>query len=114
MSIQMYVYKRNFDVQKAERFLKERKVAFQTLDLKKHKLGRREVELFAKGKGVKYIIDLEDEKVKSHPIAYTFDKDQMIDYLLENPQFLKTPVIRMGQKVIIGFDEDELNSMISI
>ena len=113
MSIQMYVYKRNFDVQKAERFLKERKIVYQTLDLKKHKLGRREVELFAKGKGVKSIIDLEDEKVKSHPIAYTFDQDQMIDYLLENPQFLKTPVIRMGQKVIIGFDEDELNLMIS-
>lgn len=114
MSIQMYVYKRNFEVQKAERFLKERKVAFQTLDLKKHKLGRREVELFAKGKGVKSIIDLEDEKVKSHPIAYTFDTEQIIDYLLENPQFLKTPLIRLGQKVIIGFDEDELNLMISI
>ena len=87
MSIQMYVYKRNFDVQKAERFLKERKIVYQTLDLKKHKLGRREVELFAKGKGVKSIIDLEDEKVKSHPIAYTFDQDQMIDYLLEKINF---------------------------
>ena len=114
MSIQLYVYKRNFDVQKAERFLKERKIAFQTLDLKKHKLGRRELELFAKGKGVKSIINLEDENVKSHPIAYTFDQSQMIDYLLDNPQFLLSPIIRLGQKVIIGFDENELNRMISI
>ena len=41
MSIQLYVYKRNFDVQKAERYFKERKIAYQAVDLKKHRLGRR-------------------------------------------------------------------------
>ena len=109
----MYVYKKNFDVQKAERFLKERKIAFQTMDLKKHRLGRRELELFAQSKGVKAIINMEDEAVKSHPIAYTFDTAQMIDYLLENPRFLINPIIRMGQKVLIGFDESELSKMIN-
>ena len=48
MSVQIYVYKRNFDVQKAERFFKERRIACQTVDLKKHRLGRREIELFAR------------------------------------------------------------------
>lgn len=113
MSIQLYLYKRNFDVQKAERFLKERKIIYQTLDLRKHRLGRRELELFAQAKGVKAIINFEDEKVKSHPIAYTFDSGAMIDYLMEKPQFLISPIIRMGQKILIGFNEDELNSMIS-
>lgn len=113
MNIQLYFYKRNFDVQKAERFLKERKITFQTLDLKKHKLGRRELELFSRESGVQSIIDMADQKVKSHPIAYTFDQDQMITYLLDHPQFLKNPIIRFGQKILIGFDESELDRMMS-
>ncbi len=113
MSIQLYLYKKNFDVQKTERFLKERKINYQMMDLKKHKLGRRELELFAQSKGIKAIINFEDEKVKSHPIAYTFDRDAMIDYLLEKPEFLISPIIRMGQKILIGFNESELKAMVN-
>ena len=34
MNIQIYCLKRNFDVQKAERFFKERRVPYQLVDLK--------------------------------------------------------------------------------
>ena len=34
MNIQMYVSKKNFDVQKAERFFKERRITVQVMDLK--------------------------------------------------------------------------------
>lgn len=113
MSIQLYLYKKNFEVQKAERYLKERKITYQMVDLKKHRLGRREIELFAQAKGVKSIINFEDEKVKSHPIAHTFDSGAMIDYLLEKPEFLISPIIRMGQKILIGFNEEDLNGLIN-
>ena len=109
MNIQMYVYKRNFDVQKAERFLKERRIPFQAVDLKKHKLGRRELELFARGRGVRALINVEDEAVKSHPIVYTTDQERMLDYLMDTPQFLVCPILRDGQKVVVGFDEAEMN-----
>ncbi len=112
MSIQLYVYKRNFDVQKVERYLKERKIAYQAVDLKKHRLGRRELELFARGRGVKAIINLEDEAVKSHPIAYAPNEQTMLDYLMENPQFMISPIIRNGQKVVVGFDEIALQGLI--
>ena len=102
MSIQLYVYKRNFDVQKAERYFKERKIPYQAVDLKKHRLGRRELELFARGRGVKAIINLEDE---AHPIAYAPNEQVMLDYLMENPQFLISPIIRSGQKIVVGFEE---------
>ena len=39
--LQMYVSKKNFDVQKAERFFKERRIQIQVMDLKKHRLGER-------------------------------------------------------------------------
>ncbi len=112
MSIQLYVYKRSFDVQKAERYLKERRIAYQAVDLKKHRLGRRELELFAKGRGARAILNLEDEAVRSHPIAYAPDEQTVLDYLMENPQFLISPIIRDGQKVLIGYDEAELKKLI--
>lgn len=107
--IQLYVYKRNFDVQKAERFLKERRVAYQSVDLKKHRLGRRELELFAqKAGGARALVNDADEAVRSHPICYTNDAGRMLEYLMEMPQFLRTPILRDGQKVMVGFQEDEL------
>ena len=114
MSIQLYVYKRNFDVQKAERYFKERKISYQTVDLKKHRLGRRELELFARGRGVKGIINLADETVRSHPIAYAPNEHMMLDYLMENPQFLISPVIRSGQKVVVGFDEAAIQGLAEV
>ena len=111
MSIQIYVYKRNFDVQKAERYFKERNIPYQAVDLKKHRLGRRELELFARGRGVKGIINMEDEGVRSHPIAYAPNEQMMLDYLMENPQFLISPIIRSGQKVVVGFDEASIQGL---
>ena len=34
MNIQLYISKKNFDVQKAERFFKERRIKVQVMDLK--------------------------------------------------------------------------------
>ena len=111
MSIQLYVYKRKFDVQKAERYFKERNIPYQAVDLKKHRLGRRELELFARGRGVKGIINMEDEAVRTHPIAYAPNEQIMLDYLMENPQFLISPIIRNGQKVVVGFEEAAIQSL---
>ena len=50
-NIQIYYVKRSFDVQKAERFFKERRVPFQAVDMRRHAPGKREIELFARADG---------------------------------------------------------------
>ena len=103
MNIQIYSGKKNFDVQKAERYFKERRIPFQTLDLKKHRLGEREIRLMLSAVGREQLIDREDKKVKEHPACY-YDRDEMlIPAIQENPWLLKTPVVRNGNKVTIGF-----------
>jgi arsenate reductase len=114
MNIQLYALKKSFEVQKAERFLKERRIPYQLVDLKKHRLGKRELELFARPHGVRALINLEDTAVKSHPIAYTTDADRMMEYLLEQPSFLRTPLIRDGNRVMVGFDEQMMLSWIKL
>lgn len=111
MGIQMYWHKRNFETQKAERWFKERRIPFQSMDLSKHRLGQREVELFIRGTSARAILDLEDLKVKSHPAAYTTNAQTIIEYVLENPRLLRSPIIRSGNAVLIGFDEAQLATM---
>lgn len=109
MNLLLYVYKRNFDTQKAERFLKERKIPFQVMDLKKHRLGMRELELFARKVGARGLMDLQNKTVKSHPAAHTPDEQAILAYLAESPQLLRSPILRDGQRVMVGFDPQELS-----
>ena len=103
--LQMYVSKKNFDVQKAERFFKERRIQIQVLDLKKHKLGERELQVLARG-GLSELIDREDGRVKEHPACY-YDRDSLIlPAVLEAPWLLKSPILRNGTKVTVGYQPE--------
>ena len=106
MNIQLYISKKNFDVQKAERFFKERRIKVQVMDLKKHKLGERELQVFAKGRGLEALLDLEDKKVAAHPAAFNSIESYLMQYFIECPWLLKAPIVRNGSKVTIGYQPD--------
>lgn len=106
MTIQMYVSKKSFDVQKAERFFKERRVAVQVMDLKKHKLGEREVQAMARAGGLQNLIDREDKKVKEHPACYYNQDGLLMAAILETPWLLKSPILRCGSKVTVGYQPE--------
>lgn len=107
MSIQMYVSKKNFDVQKAERFFKERRVQVQVMDLKKHRLGEREVQTLSRAQGLSALIDRDDKRVKEHPACY-YDRDSLLlDAVLECPWLLKAPILRCGSNVTVGYQPEE-------
>ena len=105
MSLRIYSLKKNFAVQKAERFFKERRVQAQLVDLKKHRLGLRELQLFARAAGgARNLVDRENINAMSHPVAHTDNEAVILDYLMEKPEFLRTPIVRDGQRVVIGED----------
>ena len=102
MNIQIYCGKKNFDAQKAERYFKERRIPFQSQDLKKHRLGEREIRLMLDAVGMENLIDREDKKVKEHPACYYNQAEMLIGAILENPWLLKTPIVRNGNKITSG------------
>ncbi len=112
MNIQIYALKRNFDTQKAERFFKERRIPYQLLDLKKHKIGQREIALFARRLGAQNLVDRQSPEALSHPVAHTDDDSYVLECLLENPKFLRTPIVRNGEQVTLGADENTWNAWI--
>ncbi len=103
MNIQIYAAKKNFDVQKAERYFKERRIPFQSLDLKKHRLGEREIRLMLNTAGMENLLDREDKRVKEHPACYYDRAELLIPAIQENPWLLKTPIVRNGNQITIGF-----------
>ena len=104
MNIQLYVSKKNFDVQKAERYFKERRITVQVMDLKKHRLGEREVQAMARALGgMQNLIDREDKKVKEHPACYYNQDGLLLEAVLETPWLLKAPIVRNGSKFTVGY-----------
>ena len=107
-TIQLYISKKNFDAQKAERFFKERRVQVQVMDLKKHRLGDREILLFARAAGgIMNLIDREDKKVKEHPACYQDREELLLEAIREDPFLLRSPIVRCGQKAAVGLCPEE-------
>lgn len=106
MNIQIYSGKKNFDVQKAERYFKERRIPVQMMDLKKHPLGEREIRLMLQRIGAEQLIDREDKKVREHPACYYNQESLLIPAIQEAPWLLKTPIVRNGNQMTVGYQPD--------
>ena len=104
--IQLYFAKRNPDVLKAERFFKERRVPVQVVDLTRHKLGRRELEVFARAAGgALNLVDRSTPRALERPVAHMSTDSLILDALLDDPTALRLPIVRDGQRAAIGVDE---------
>lgn len=106
MNIQIYAAKKNPDVLKAERFFKERRIPYQMMDLKKHKLGRRELELFARAAGgAQALVDRSSQKALERPVAHMSSDSLILDALMDDPSALVSPIVRNGSKATVGAQE---------
>ena len=107
VNIQIYAAKKNPDVLKAERFFKERRISYQTMDLKKHKLGKKELELFVRAAGgAQALVDRSSQKALERPVAHMSSDALIVEALLDDPAALVSPIVRNGNKVTIGAQED--------
>ena len=101
MNIQIFGKSKCFDTKKAERYFKERKVKFQSIDLPRFGMSPRELESVVSCVGLEALIE---EKAKDAQIlkylAYDADKLQK---LFENPSLIKTPIVRNGKKATVGY-----------
>ncbi len=103
MAFQIYVSKKNFDTQKADRYFKERRIPVQILDLKKHRLGEREIRLMLRQIGISDLLDREDKKVKEHPACYYNQPELLLSAIQEAPWLLRSPIVRNGEKMTAGY-----------
>ena len=104
MNIQIFGKSKCFDTKKAERYFKERRVKYQAIDLLRFGMSRGEFNSVKNAVGLEAMInyDARDAEILQY-LAYTEDKEEK---LLENPAFIKTPIVRNGKQATVGYCPD--------
>ena len=107
MNIQVFGKSKCFDTKKAERYFKERRIKYQYIDIVKFGFSPKEFDAVIRGVGgIDNLIDWE----KNHPditlMQYMEDKMAKEDKVYDDPNLAKTPVVRNGKFVTVGYCPD--------
>ena len=95
MNIQIFGKSKCFDTKKAERWFKERRIRFQSIDLGKYGISPGELKSVLNAVGLEALVD------PKHPdaalLAYlAYDADKV-------DRLLKTPIVRNGRQATVGY-----------
>ena len=104
MNIQIFGKSKCFDTKKAERWFKERRVGFQSVDLLRYGMSGGEFDsvLRAVG-GVDKLVDWDKKSLEIDLLRYLGDERAREDRLFENPALMKTPVVRNDRQATVGY-----------
>ena len=104
MNIQIFGKNKCFDTKKAERWFKERRVKYQSVDLMRFGLSGKEFDsvLRAVG-GIDNLIDWDSKDPDVTLLKYMDDRIAREDKVFDNPALMKTPIVRNGKAATVGF-----------
>ena len=124
MNIQIFGMKKCNDTKKAERFFKERGIKYQFIDMKEKGMSKGEFTSVAqanggmenminwegrtKSGGLRSCADRSGAETDQDTLAlikYIADEDKL-EKILENPQVIKTPVVRNGKQSTLGYQPE--------
>ncbi len=107
LNIQIFGTKKCNDTKKAERYFKERGIPYQFIDMKEKGMSKGEFNTVAQANGgMENMINLEcKDKDLLALIRYIAEEDKLAK-ILENPQVIKTPVVRNGKQSTLGYQPD--------
>ena len=104
MNIQIFGKNKCFDTKKAERYFKERRIQFQSIDLKRYGMSGKEFDsvLRAVG-GIDNLIDWDSKDPDVTLMKYMDDQRAKEDKVFDNPLLMKTPIVRNGKQATAGY-----------
>ena len=107
MNIQIFGKSKSFDTKKAERYFKERRIKFQSIDLVRYGMSGKEFDsvLRAVG-GIDTLIDWESKSPEVTLMKYMDDKRAKEDKVFDYPELMKAPVVRNGKEATVGYRPD--------
>jgi len=101
MNIQIIGINGCSDTRKAGRYFKERRIQFQFRDLNEKGLAKGELENITRVIPLEELIDREGKQFKKRNLQYMIFNIE--EELLNDPLLLKTPIVRNGKEVTIGY-----------
>ncbi len=107
MNIQIFGTKKCNDTKKAERFFKERGIKFQSIDMKQKGMSKGEFNSVAQvNGGIDNMINPNCKDKNLLAMLQYLSPEDKLQKILENPQVIKTPVVRNGKKSTLGYQPD--------
>lgn len=104
MNIQIFGTKKCNDTKKAERFFKERGIKFHYRDFAEKGMSKGELDNIKRVFDVEDLIDKEGKEYKKRNLQYIIHDIE--EELLSDPLLFKTPIVRNGNKVTLGFEPE--------
>lgn len=102
MNIQIFGAK-GFETQKAERYFKERKISYQSIDLYKYGLSKGEFDSVKAAVGIKDLINVSSKEYVSLNMQKLGIGKVAEDVLFKNPKLYNSPIVRYGRKATVGY-----------
>jgi arsenate reductase (glutaredoxin) len=108
MDVQIFGTLKCPNTRKAQRFFKERRVRIHFVDLKQRPASVGELRRFRQKFGVGTLLDRESRRFRDRGLhAAHLSEDRTFDLLVEDPLLLRTPLVRAGDRLTVGFAEPE-------
>ena len=107
MNIQIFGSKKCNDTKKAQRFFKERGIKFQFIDMKEKGMSKGEFNSVAQvNGGIENMIDWNGKDQDTLALIKYIAEEDKLEKILENPQVIKTPLVRNGKQFTIGYQPE--------
>ncbi len=104
MNIQIFGKSKCFDTKKAERYFKERRIKYQSVDLIRFGLSGKEFDAVLRGVGgIDNLIDWNAKDQEITNMKYMEDSRTKEDKVFDNPKLMRTPIVRNGKQVTVGY-----------
>ena len=104
MNIQIFGKSKCFDTKKAERYFKERRIKFQSIDLLRYGMSNGEFDsvLRAVG-GIDNLVNWDKKDPDIDLMRYMDDRIAKEDKVFDRVELMKTPIVRNGKKATVGY-----------
>lgn len=108
MNVQVFGFNDDADTRKALRFFSDRRIPVHFVNLAERPAARGELRRFQEKFGAAALIDREAPKFRALGLHVRGDSpERMLDRALTEPRILKTPLVRIGQRVGVGYAADD-------
>jgi arsenate reductase len=111
--VQIFGLKDSQATRAAERFFKERRVVIQFVNLKEKPMAPGEIRRFVERFSLAGLLDVEGKAYVDAGLKYLRVSDaELLGKIEREPKLLRLPLIRAGNRLSIGQDEDSWKTML--
>lgn len=104
MNIQIFGRSKSFDTKKAERWFKERRIKYQSVDVARFGMSPGELKSVRQALGSwDALLDPDSKEQDAVLFSYLAGEEAKLEKFLENPKILRAPIVRNGKQATVGY-----------